>query len=462
MSLRHRLEFAATVHRVKTVPGWSTQRIAALREQRLRSLLKTAVERSPFYQRRYRGLNIATVPLTELPPVTKDDLRDHWDDVVTDRALRHDEINAFVLDDANLGKWYLGRYAVCHTSGSQGLPLVIVQDRACLNVIFALLASRCSAKGPPSLAEAFRRILRPKRVAAISFRRGPYPSGMLLEFMGEVLGRFVEVKRFSSLLPDLAQHLEEFNPDSITGYASVLEALAIANPPPKLPRLEQLTNSSEYVPDRARRRIEAGFHAPLFDHYGTGECLQLADGCPHCGHLHVNDDWAILESVDELGRPVPPGVTGDKVFVTNLANHVQPFIRYEVGDRVAMAIEPCPVRRLTKLESIEGRSSEAFPVTNGVERRLLPGIVFHAALDAIGAVRDWQVVHKGPDRVEIRVWPLPGEVTDQISFDRLLREHLAVNELPPWVHVDIRLIDRLDPNAQTGKMQRYIREYRGN
>jgi phenylacetate-coenzyme A ligase PaaK-like adenylate-forming protein len=334
--------------------------------------------------------------------------------------------------------------------------LVIVQNRQCLNLIFALLASRCSIDGPPTLAEALRRLIKPRRIAAISFRRGTYPSGMLLEFMPEILGEFVKVQRFSSIQPDLAARLEEFNPNSITGYASVLEALASLPHPPKLPRLVQLTNSSEQVSGRARGRIEQTFCAPLLDHYGTGECLQLADGCPHCGQLHINDDWAILESVDDQNRPVPAGVTGHKVLITNLANHTQPFIRYEVGDRVALAADCCTWRKTTRIQRIEGRSGEVFWVQNEFERRFLPGILFHAALDSVDRIQDWQAIQRSSRRIELRFVPIAAASHEQTLVCDLIERSLIERGLPEWIELDVRVVDQLPPNTRTGKMQRIV------
>jgi phenylacetate-CoA ligase len=458
MSIRQRLDFAATVHSIKAVPRWKVDRVRAVQDRRLRRLLKAARESSPFYQRRLAGLDLDRVALCDLPTVTKEELRDQWDNVVTDRSLKLSRVEEFLADEANLGRWFQNQYAVCHTSGSLGRPLVIVQDRLCLNVIFAMLAARCSLDGPPGVLEAIRRWLRPKKVAAISFRRGPYPSGMLLEFMQDILGRFVDVRRFSSVQSDLADRLEEFNPDSITGYASVLEALATSATPPRLPRLRQLTNSSEQLSDRARERIEQAFSARILDHYGTGECLQLADGCPHCGHLHVNDDWAILESVDEQNRPVPPGVTGDKILVTNLANRVQPFIRYEVADRVSLAAEPCSSRHLTRIQSIEGRSVEVFWVETSSGRRFLPGILFHSSIDAVGLVRDWQAIQRGPSRIEVRLLPLREHCHEPTQVSGCVRDSLARNGFPADVQLDIDTVTQLSPNPRTGKMQRILVE----
>ncbi len=55
--------------------------------------------------------------------------------------------------------------------------------------------------------------------------------------------------------------------------------------------------------------------------------------CAH-GLFHVNSDWYILEPVDEDYRPVAPDVGSHTVLITNLANRVQPLIRYDLGDRV--------------------------------------------------------------------------------------------------------------------------------
>ena len=42
----------------------------------------------------------------------------------------------------------------------------------------------------------------------------------------------------------------------------------------------------------------------------------------------------ILEPVDRDYRPTPPGELSHTVLLTNLANAVQPIIRYDLGDSV--------------------------------------------------------------------------------------------------------------------------------
>lgn len=57
-------------------------------------------------------------------------------------------------------------------------------------------------------------------------------------------------------------------------------------------------------------------------------------------NLHLNADWVILEPVDAALRPVPPGNPSHSTLLTNLANRVQPIIRYDLGDSVTMLPAP--------------------------------------------------------------------------------------------------------------------------
>ena len=65
---------------------WPTEQIARYRDQRLRTILTYARERSPFHARRLRGLDPSSVTvadLTTLPVMTKREAQDEWDAIVT-------------------------------------------------------------------------------------------------------------------------------------------------------------------------------------------------------------------------------------------------------------------------------------------------------------------------------------------------------------------------------------------
>jgi len=55
----------------------------------------------------------------------------------------------------------------------------------------------------------------------------------------------------------------------------------------------------------------------------------------------VNDDWAILEAVDEAMQPVPDGTLSATVLLTVLAIEVQPVIRYDLGDCIRFCPDYC-------------------------------------------------------------------------------------------------------------------------
>lgn len=461
MSLLHRIQFAKTVRQVRDVPTWSPSRILHAQRRRLERLLTHTLSKSPYYRAKFGEVDIKKFRLDQLPPTTKDEMRENFDSLVTDKRLHRTDLEQYVSDDRNLGKWYLDEYAVCQTSGSQGAPLQIVQNRSSLNVIFALMSARSSPDGAPNLWEGIRRLIRPKHVVAMLFRRGVYPSSMTVDFMPHIVAPFARLTRLSSMQADLIDRLNELQPDVLTGYASVLEALALQPNRLKLKNLEYITNCSEQLSSRAKARIEEGFGVPVFDHYGTGECLQLADACRGCGGVHINSDWAILETVDDNNQPVPAGTSGAKILVTNLANYVQPFIRYEIGDRVALSAQTCSTaNNLPRIERFEGRSAELFWVREGSNDRFLTYVLFHSSADSLGEIREWRAIQTERNRVEFHI-QLIHEQPNSAAEDEIKRRllvRLAEYGMPSCVVVNVTIVDAITSDERTGKMRRMISE----
>ncbi len=75
---------------------WTEEPLAANRGQRLRGLVALAIDRSPWHRERLGGLDPARLSeesLRELPPMTKTDLMEHFDEIVTDRRLTLERVN---------------------------------------------------------------------------------------------------------------------------------------------------------------------------------------------------------------------------------------------------------------------------------------------------------------------------------------------------------------------------------
>lgn len=459
MPLAQTLRFAACIAKILPVPKWSAEKVARLQRKRLRQMVGLAMDRSPFYREKYRGIDRNHFELSQLPPCSKSELMAHFDGMVTDPEVRQADVEQFLENPDNLGRWFLGRYAVSHTSGSQGQPMMILQDRKALEIFFALMCSRANPAGTPGILQGISRLLKPVRVAIVTMRRGSYPSGSAIEFMPELVGNFVRIKCLSSLQADLVEQLNDFQPNVLVSYASVLEALSLRSEQLKLTQLRQIANISEQLTARARARVEKTFGVPLPDHYAVGECLLLANGCQAGSGSHINSDWAILEVVDENYQPVAPGQLGKKILVTNLANTVQPFIRYEVGDQLSVDEGTCRCgSRLPRVAHVEGRAAEIFWVYDGSRHLMVHASLFHTVVDSLGEVREWQAIQRERNRLELRLELLPNSKFSADSGEATLRRMFQENGLPADVVVDVRIVPHLAPDPVTNKFRRMQNE----
>ncbi len=164
-------------------------RLQRRQQRRLSRLLSHAADRSAFYRDRFHGVDLSRCPLADLPVTNKTELMADFDRAVTDLRVRRAEVECFVDDPANSGRLLLGRYHVCHTSGSQGQPLLIVQNTLVLDLLFALQLTRGNGTFRLGPLEPFRRLLNPGRLAVLASVRGFYPSASAWQHAPAVLWR---------------------------------------------------------------------------------------------------------------------------------------------------------------------------------------------------------------------------------------------------------------------------------
>src|SRR5437867_3240914 len=83
------------VKRVK----WPVERVREERQQRLRSLIRVAKEKSPWHGERLGNVDadsITEADLGKLPVMTKADLMANFDQIITDKRLTLEMVNAHV------------------------------------------------------------------------------------------------------------------------------------------------------------------------------------------------------------------------------------------------------------------------------------------------------------------------------------------------------------------------------
>ncbi|MBP2472676.1 phenylacetate-coenzyme A ligase PaaK-like adenylate-forming protein [Crossiella equi] len=392
--------------------GGDRGRVPSRQRRRVTELVAHARTASPFYRELY-----ADVPgdyrLTDLPPVAKPQLMDRFDDWVTDPAVRLARVEEHLADLSRVGTLFQGRYLVSTSSGSSGRRGVVLQDEPTRAVLHGLGALRAL---PALGAGLVRKIVAGGgRMANLVATDGHFGGVVMAAHQrAQRASRAARLRVFDVHAPvaETVAALNEYQPVMLGGYATAQVALAHEQLAGRL-RISPVlvTTGGEAIPRADRELLAAAFGAEVRDQYGCSEFMTLTFACA-LDRLHVNDDWAILEPVDTEGRPVSPGVASASVLLTNLANRVQPVIRYDLGDSVTVDPDPCGCGRGFPVVKVQGRCDDTlvFTAPGGSEVRLLPLAVV-TAVDGLPGVRRFQIVRSGPGQLSVRldaegdVWP---------------------------------------------------------
>ena len=433
---------------IKTYRGdqRSREKIAAVQRKRLLSLVKYARDNSPFYRNLYAEIG-DDFSLTDLPPVSKPELMAHFDDVLTDRRITMARIDDFTQDLDHIGRMIDNKYLIFKTSGSTGNPAVVLYDKQNIDVSSAVAAFRTFAR-----KEDFRKFMNHgKKTAGVFADYGFYLACGMSRYLQLKMPRrktkiTVDVNAPESVI---IKQLNDFQPSMLSGYPSNLALLADFGELRIHP--DVVITGGELLTNDVRRKLERRFGCYVQTHYSCTEGGEIACECEE-KHLHINEDWVILEPVDSDHNPVPYGEMSDKVLLTNLSNYIQPFIRYELTDRVIVHDEKCKCGRNTLWLEIEGRTDDILEFENGV--RIAP-MSLYKVLEEVESIRRFQLVQRASDRVELRITSdAPGEAFDRAKRD--LQEFFGSKGL----NVEIVPSD-LTPQADktSGKFKHIYRDF---
>lgn len=333
--------------------------------------------------------------LTDIPAVSKPELMARFDDVLTDQNITMERIDVFTQDLDNIGRMIDGKYLIFKTSGSTGNPAVVLYDKRNIDVSSAIAAFRTFAR-----KEDFRRFMKHgKKTAGVFADYGFYLACGMSRYLQLKMPRQRTKITVDVNAPEeeIIKQLNAFQPAMLSGYPSNLALLADfeelnINP-------DVVITGGELLTDEIRRKLTDKFGCYVQTHYSCTEGGEIACECEE-RHLHINEDWVIVEPVDADNNPVPFGEMSDKVLITNLSNYIQPFIRYELTDRVIVHNEKCKCGRTTLWLEIEGRTDDILEFDNGV--RVAP-MSLYKVLEEVKTIRRFQLVQRASDRVELRM-----------------------------------------------------------
>lgn len=423
--------------------GWDAERLRRHQRERLRALLARAIEHSPFHASRLHGIDSGRFELeqlSELPVMSKAQMMESFDQLLTDRqltrAMTEQQLEASALEPALA----YGKYVCLASGGSSGLRGVFAQSveeyaEFAASVLRRAMARARAAGGPPPEGLP---------VTIVAAASPVHSSGFAAAV---ACGPPVRMTSVPATLPvqEIVRRLNEAQPPIVLAHASTLVLLADEQQAGRLlisPR--SITSMSEMLSDTDRIAVRDAFGVPPIDQFVSTEGL-VGHTEPGSTVFSFATDMCIVELVDEHNRPVPDGVASAKALVTNLHNRTQPLIRYELNDHfIRHPSGGDPFLRA----AVEGRADDAFRYGSmAIEPLLIRGVLVRTP-----AVLEYQVLQT---RRGIEVTVVSSAELDHAALSDSLRQSLrSAGLLDPDVLV--RRVKAIPRDPQTGKPRRFV------
>lgn len=439
--------------------------IAARQARRLAQLL-AAASRTKRYAASARAAAAAAAAATTadclaaLPPMDKRQLMDDFAGGVADPTVTLASLREFISHPERAGQPYLGRYWAWESSGSSGEPGLYLHDAEAMTIYDALEATRRSSPRPWS--RWFDPLYLGERLAFVGATGGHFASHVSLERLRIAWPALTTNWKSLSILqplPQLVAALNAMQPTILATYPTAASMLAEEAQAGRLRlRLEEVWTGGETLGDSARACVEQAFGCALRNSYGASEFLPIAWECG-AGRLHVNADWVILEAVDEKGRAVPPGTQSHTTLLTNLANHVQPLIRFDIGDRIVLhdaAAAPCPCGCALPVVQVQGRRDDTLVVRGkGSERVPLLPLALTTVLEDEAGAFDFQLQQTAPDALRLVLGPNAARGEGARQRCRSALADFATRQGANALRISVAALPQL-PLGRTGKLKRVV------
>lgn len=373
-------------------------RLPALRERRIAALIDRARRDSPFYRGRPQGPRLA-----DFAPVGKDELMACFDDWATDRRITRAAAAAALADPEGIADAWLGEYLLWTSSGTSGTPGWFVQDARSLAAYDAIDALRLRGGG---FGGDLARWGAGQRFAFVGATGDHFAGVASLQRLRRIVPPpwrpEILILSVQQPLRAVADALDAMQPSVLISYPSCAAPLAQWQREGSLHlRLSEVWVGGEQLSAAQRRQIATGFDCRLRNSYGASECFSIAFECEH-GSLHVNDDWVVVEPVDERLQPVPAGTLSHATLLTNLANLTQPLIRYRLDDRIRV-LPRCRCGSAFSAIEVEGRSADTLTLRDAQQRAvtILP-LALETAIEEGANVSRFQVIGCRNGDLELR------------------------------------------------------------
>lgn len=416
-------------HALEDSQWWSGNLLRELQLERLRAFLTDVSQRVPFYRALFRehGLHPCMFQhfddLRRLPIIDKTLIRAQGANWLAEGA--HDLIDA-------------------STSGSSGEPLrfKLSRRRISMDIAAKWRATRWWGVdiGDPELVIWASAIETSSQDRVRAWRDRLLRSRLMP-------AHDLNTARMEAMLAEIRR----FEPRMLFGYPSALARLAWyardQGQQPNMAPIRVAFTTSEVLQSQWRTVIGEVFGCGVANEYGARDAGLIARECP-AGGLHISAESLIVEVVDELGQPAPPGEVGD-ILVTNLIGPEFPFLRYRTGDRGRFETTACRCGRgLPLLSELTGRANDGLIASTG---HWIHASAFNTQVRSLPGLRAYKIIQENLDQVDLELvleTDLPLEIAQSLRDG--FRQYLG-----PTTDVRIHRVQSIAPECN-GKFRHVV------
>ena len=430
--------------------SWSRERVREEQVRRLRRMLAHAQRHSPFHAGRLAHIDTEAFQLEDLealPAMTKDDVMGAWDEVVTDPELHLQHVSAHLdalLSGEKTNAYLGGKYYAAATGGSSGKRGIFLWDWETF-VVMANITYRMEARQdlrePP---------VGPRRTAVICAGSFVHGSRFLYPTMLDPT-REARIFPAGRPIPELIAGLNEYQPDRLVGYASIIQEVCAEARDGRLKiRPRRISTNSEPLFDEARAMTLEAWGLDIHDTWGSVEIgLAACEGESFSG-MTLAEDFLIFEAVDGGNRPVADLERAEKVLVTKLYGTVMPLIRYELMDSLIIDAGPNPdAPGCRRIREVKGRADAWFVYSGNI--RIHP-MSFRGVLGQHPNISEYQV-QQTPSGA--RVLAIVHGSFSRAPVEQALVQALAEAGLRS-ANVTVEPVAELPRHPETNKLKRFL------
>ncbi len=405
---------------------WTKQQIVQYQISQLNHLLRHSRDHAAYYRDTIPKSSVKSLTdFQTLPIINKRIMMEHFDQINT-VGLKREEVMDYAIQK-ELSQDYLGyykdEYVIGLSSGTSGNKgLYITPKDLTKKLPFVFLAR----SGIPLRILPYR-ILFMLRVFSQGF--------------DDINSFLISLKYLSTMTPvdQIITAIQSNNINILMAPPSLMRLLLPVADQIKA-QLKMIVTYAEVLESEEKQRLVKTFGCRVIEIYQGSEG-QFASACNH-GNLHINEDLVFVELLDEQYQVVnTPHMVARHMIITNLVNHAQPLIRYEMNDLIVLD-EPCPCKsNFRRIKNILGRNDDIlyFKTKKNTIQHIFPDLFSRWIITTSESIREYQV-HQGDDHdLTITIDPIDPCDHDRLVADLKTRLHRELDVYDIEAVIEIHL-----------------------